>query len=139
MKFLWVLPIVFLLVCSIFSDKVAAHEVCPRDDRLGNDGFEVAIGDLHYIGKNITSITIRGEAAKRIFDAMPDSSRLTLKEFCDESAAMKIQGGLRCTHMHYLETVAPDGIHYYCVTEFLTKTGKAIEYGRNWPCDMKPD
>ncbi|MCL2075245.1 MAG: hypothetical protein FWH15_02165 [Betaproteobacteria bacterium] len=103
----------------------AAHASEPQCDSEVLAGIH---GDLVFLG-------FEGQSAKDIFNAMPESSRLSPQENCYVGVEMKIQGGFICRF--HPNSIDPH-CSYICSLEVSAKTGQVLERSRDDLCENDP-
>jgi len=80
-------------------------------------------------------ISLRGQAAKDIFESMPKNSRVLPTKKCNlpPDRIIKVQGGFVCGF-------SPNDDLFYaysCTLDASTKTGKALEFKKSDYCEEK--
>jgi hypothetical protein len=90
--------------------------------------------DVGVHGGFVNFTIFDGRPAKKIFDAMPKSSKLSPKESCYTGVEMKVKGGLVCEFY----TDDDPACAHACYLEVSAKTGKVLGRDRNNMCERDP-
>ena len=92
---------------------------------------------LAGIHGDLVLLSFLGQSAKDIFNAMPESSRLSPQEGCyleEDEVKMKLQGGFICTFNAYIDPHCS----YICDLGVSAKTGQVLERSRDDLCENDP-
>ncbi|MCL2075244.1 MAG: hypothetical protein FWH15_02160 [Betaproteobacteria bacterium] len=90
---------------------------------------------LAGIHGDLVLLSFFDQSAKDIFNAMPESSRLSPQENCYVGIEVKIQGGFICEFS--TNSINPH-CSYLCGLEVSAKTGQVLERSRDDLCENDP-